>query len=97
MDKTRVGFYLQQLTTLLHVVKRQLLCYASGMAYTKDLALADQHIVQAEGRITLQLQRIEHMAAKGQDTALAWNVLSVMKQSLLMMHVHRQLILAELA
>jgi hypothetical protein len=65
------------------------------MTHDQELALADQHIVQAEGHIVRQLQRIEHMEATGQDTDLARDVLLGLEYSLLVMQRFRQLLLAD--
>ena len=67
------------------------------MTHDAELALADQHIVQAEGHITQQLQRIEQMEARGQDTQLARDTLFAMECALLAMQRHRLLLLAEQA
>jgi hypothetical protein len=67
------------------------------MTYDEDLALAAQHIAQAERHIIKHLQRIEHMEAAGQDTALAKDVLLALEYSLLAVQRHRELILAEQA
>jgi hypothetical protein len=63
------------------------------MTHDQELALADQHIVQAEGRITQQLQRIERLKVDGQDTDLAQDVLLALEYSLLVMQRFRQLLL----
>jgi hypothetical protein len=63
------------------------------MTYDQELALADQHIVQAEGHIVRQLQRIEHMKATDQDTDLAKDVLLGLEYSLLVMQRFRLLLL----
>jgi hypothetical protein len=65
------------------------------MTHDQELALADQHIVQAEGRIVRQLQRIEHMTTADQDTDLAKDVLLALEHSLLVMQRFRQLLLAD--
>jgi hypothetical protein len=65
------------------------------MTHDQELALADRHIVQAEGHIVRQLQRIEHMEATGQDTDLARDVLLALEYSLLVVQRHRELILTE--
>lgn len=66
-----------------------------GMTRNEDLALADQHIVQTEGRVTQQLQRIVDMTAAGQDTGSARDVLLALEWRLLTAQRHRQLLLAE--
>jgi hypothetical protein len=63
------------------------------MTHDQELALADQHIVQAEGRITQQLQRIERLKVDDQDTDLAQDVLLALEYSLLVMQRFRQLLL----
>jgi hypothetical protein len=63
------------------------------MTHDQELALADQHIVQAEGHIVRQLQRIEHMKATDQDTDLAKDVLLGLEYSLLVMQRFRLLLL----
>jgi hypothetical protein len=63
------------------------------MTHDQELALADRHIVQAEGHIVRQLQRIEHMEAAGQDTDLAHDVLLALEHSLLVVQEHRKLLL----
>jgi len=63
---------------------------------SQELSLADQHIVQAEGHVARQLQRIEHMEAKGQDTDLAEDVLLALERSLLAMQEHRKRLLDDL-
>jgi hypothetical protein len=63
------------------------------MTHDQELALADQHIVQAEGHIVRQLQRIAHMEATGQDTDLAHDVLLALEHSLLVVQEHRKLLL----
>lgn len=65
------------------------------MTHDQELALADQHIVQAEGHIVRQLQRIEHMEATDQDTDLARDVLLGLEYSLLVMQRFRLLLLAD--
>jgi hypothetical protein len=65
------------------------------MTQDQELALADQHIVQAEARITRQLQRIEHMEAAGKDTDLAQDVLLALEHSLLAMQRFREMLLTE--
>jgi hypothetical protein len=62
------------------------------MTHDQELALADQHIVQAEGHIVRQLQRIERMEATDQDTDLARDVLLGLEYSLLAMQEHRKLL-----
>jgi hypothetical protein len=62
------------------------------MTPQQELALADEHVVQAEGRITQQLQRIAHMKAEGQDTQLAKDVLEALEWSLQAMRAHRRVI-----
>jgi hypothetical protein len=62
------------------------------MTHDQELALADQHIVQAEGHIVRQLQRIEHMEAEGQNTDLAQDVLLALEHTLLFMQEHRKLV-----
>jgi hypothetical protein len=61
----------------------------------RELVLADQHVVDAEGRITRQLLLIKRMAAAGRDTIEAEVLLQLLKQSLTVMHRYRRLILAE--
>jgi hypothetical protein len=63
------------------------------MTHDQELALADRHIVQAEGHIVRQLQRIEHMEAEDQDTDLAHDVLLALEHSLLVMQEHQKLLL----
>jgi hypothetical protein len=70
------------------------LALSSGMVCHEELALADQQVVQAEGRIPHQL---EHMEATDQDTDLAKDVLLALEYSLLVMQRHRELILTERA
>jgi hypothetical protein len=65
------------------------------MTHDQELALADQHIVQAEGRITQQLQRIERLKVDDQDTDLAQDVLLALEHSLLVMQRFRQQLLDE--
>ena len=65
------------------------------MIHDQELALADQHIVQAEGHIVRQLQRIERMEATGQGTDLARDVLLALEHSLLVMQRFRQQLLDE--
>jgi hypothetical protein len=64
-----------------------------GLTHDQELALADRHIVQAEGRIVRQLRRIEHREATGQDTELARDVLLALERSLLVTQEHRKLLL----
>ena len=71
------------------------LVLSSGMVCHKELALADQQVVQAKGRILHQLEHIEHMEATDQDTDLAKDVLLALEYSLLVMQRHRELILTE--
>ena len=66
------------------------------MTHDQELALADRHIVQAEGHIVRQLQRIEHLEATGQDTDLAQDVLLALEHSLLVTQEHRKLLLNDL-
>jgi hypothetical protein len=61
----------------------------------RELVLADQHVVDAEGRITRQLLLIKRMAAAGRDTIEAEVLLQLLKQSLTVMHRYHRLILAE--
>jgi hypothetical protein len=63
------------------------------MTHDQELVLADRHIVRAEERVILQLQHIEHMEAKGQDTDLAEDVLLALERSLLAMQEHRKRLL----
>jgi hypothetical protein len=62
------------------------------MTHDQELALADQQIVQAEGRIVRQLQRIERLEVDDQDTDLAKDVLLALEYSLLAMQRFRQLL-----
>ena len=71
------------------------LVLSSGMTHHEELALADQHVMQAEGRILHQLQHIEQKEAGEQDTDLAKDVLLALEYSLLAMQRHRELILTE--
>ena len=63
------------------------------MTHTEDLALADQHIGQAEEYIGQQFQRIERLTADGYDTIDAKALLLDLEWSLLATRRHRQLIL----
>jgi hypothetical protein len=52
------------------------------MTHHEDLALADRQVLQAEGRITRQLQYITDMTAYGQDPRPAEDILQTMKLTL---------------
>jgi hypothetical protein len=65
------------------------------MTHHEDLALADQQVLRAEGRITRQLHYITDMTAYGQDPRPAEDILQTMKLTLKAMQAHRQLIAAE--
>ena len=65
------------------------------MTHDQELALADQHIVQAEERIIRQLQRIERLKVDNQDTEPARDVLLALEHSLLVVQRFRQLLLAD--
>jgi hypothetical protein len=61
------------------------------------LTLVDQHIAQAEKRLTQQLQRIERMEANGHDTSSARAMLRVMRLGLALARERRQQIAAKLS
>ena len=61
-----------------------------------ELSLARQHIAEAEGRLSCQMQIISSLAAKSQDTAEAEKLLQATEQSLAFMYTHREMILQEL-
>jgi hypothetical protein len=60
------------------------------MTPRQELALAEQHIAQAEGLILEQLQRIAYMEARGQDTSEAKARLYASEQSLARMEERRR-------
>jgi hypothetical protein len=66
------------------------------MTPRQELALAEQHIAQAEGLILEQLQRIAHMEARGQDTSEARALLAVSELSLAGMEQRRRQLAARL-
>lgn len=61
------------------------------------LALADRHIAQAEERIRVQLQRLKDGKARGEIIETREALLSKMVDSLVLMKIHREQILARLA
>jgi Fe2+ or Zn2+ uptake regulation protein len=63
--------------------------------HEQHLLLADQHIVEAEMRVTRQRVLIDEMVAAGHDTALAEALLTTLLQALNGMRAHRATILAE--
>jgi hypothetical protein len=68
-----------------------------GTTHDEELALADQHIAEAEARITRQHLLIARLAAGHLGTSMAEALLATLKRSLATMHTHRQTILAEIA
>jgi hypothetical protein len=66
------------------------------MTPRQELALAEQHIAQAEGLILEQLQRIAHMEARGQDTSEARALLAASELSLAGMEQRRRQLAARL-
>jgi hypothetical protein len=63
----------------------------------QHLAQADRHIADAERRITEQEQRITDMEAAGRDAAEGQRLLAKLREALKELHVHRRLILDEIA
>ena len=62
-----------------------------------DLSLAERHIAAMEERLGRQMRRTSALAATGQDTTAAEELLRVIEQSLALMYAHREMILQELA
>ena len=60
-----------------------------------DLERADQHVIEAEERHTRYSALIRRMAATGQDTADAENLLVRFKETLDLMREHQQLVLRQ--
>jgi predicted transcriptional regulator len=70
----------------------------SDLQKTRDeLALADQHLAEAEGRVSEQIILIEQMTEKGRDPTLAKLLLRSLEQARQEGHVRRQLILDVIA
>ena len=62
-----------------------------------DLALAQKHVDEAEGRIADQERLIFRLADGGHDTAVAKNLLRLMREILDGMLDHRDRIVADIA
>jgi hypothetical protein len=60
-----------------------------------DLERADQHVIEAEERHTRHSALVRRMAATGQDTTDAENLLVRFKETLDLMREHQQLILRQ--
>jgi hypothetical protein len=60
-----------------------------------DLERADQHVIQAEERHARYSALVRSMAATGQDTADAENLLVRFKETLDLMRQHQQLVLRQ--
>jgi hypothetical protein len=60
-----------------------------------DLERADQHVIEAEERHTRYSALVRRMAATGQDTADAENLLVRFKETLDLMRQHQQLVLRQ--
>jgi hypothetical protein len=67
------------------------------MTPQEELALADRHIAEGEARILRQRTLVAELEVDGHDTSLAEALLGTMEQSLVVLHAHRRLILAEIA
>ena len=65
--------------------------------HEQHLLLADQHIMDAEARVTRQRLLIGKLAADGHDTAKAEALLATLLKALNGMWAHRATILAEIA
>jgi len=63
----------------------------------EHLAQADKHIAEGDARVSEQMTLIERMTEQGQDTVLANEFLRNLEQTLEQWHVHRQIILDEIA
>ena len=61
-----------------------------------DLALAQRHVDEGEGRVAEQEDRIKLLAADGHDTAAAEDLLRVIRDTLIQMVFHRDLIAVEI-
>jgi hypothetical protein len=66
------------------------------MSEREHLAQADQHIGDAEQRITAQECRLADMEAAGEDTTEGQRLLDLLRSTLVEMHVHRRAIIADL-
>ena len=63
----------------------------------QHLGQADRHIAAAERRITEQEVRLRRMEAAGEDISEAQRLLDSLRATLAEMHVHRRIIIDELA
>ena len=63
----------------------------------QNLATADRHITEGEGRIAQQAKIVRELDADGHNTNLAQALLGVMQRNLDVMNVHRQQIVRELS
>jgi hypothetical protein len=61
------------------------------------LIAADRHLVAGEQRIAEQFALIQKMNLQGYDTAVAWDLLHLLEQTLATWQDHRQLILDAIA
>jgi antitoxin (DNA-binding transcriptional repressor) of toxin-antitoxin stability system len=62
----------------------------------QHLAQADRHIVESEIRITRQGELIARLLPGSEHRERAKELLATMEQALIVLHAHRQLILAEM-
>lgn len=63
----------------------------------RHLALADQHIVDGETRVTEQMLRVEGLRADGHETARAEELLATLDATLAEWNAHRAEILCRIA
>jgi hypothetical protein len=62
----------------------------------QELAQADRHIAEGNGRIARQVEVLCELDRHGHDTTHAWSLLEAMEDSVAAMDAHRQQIVREL-
>ena len=63
----------------------------------QELAQADRHIAEGNGRIARQVEVLRELDRHGHDTTHAQSLLQVMKDAVAAMDTHRQQIVRELS
>ncbi len=62
-----------------------------------ELAVADRHVAECQGRIARQVELVRELENDGHDTKEAENLLQVTKEGLPAIEAHRQHIVRELS
>jgi hypothetical protein len=63
----------------------------------QELAQADRHIAEGNGRIARQVEVMRELDRHGHDTTRGWSLLEEMEDAVAAMDTHRQQIVRELA